>query len=375
MTTISQFRVSNIPLVLYDPVLGQYERTTSDTLEHILRTEHQLCAKVESLKKSKNVLAALVRAPAVITSRTIVISGHRLSVGAPGDDLAPFEASWHLIGYVSGLPELCGMNAHVADSILQAMINSVATDCYVEVRRVRNDPTVVKVFADVEGPSHAIIDQLKKKTFPCMGGVVRVKASVQINRSAPTMRSAFANLRVTIPRTPSNSSLTSSDGAMSRSTSASSLCSLSAPLHGSPAHLHSSPAHLHSSPAHLHSSLQGGPHEFIRKFCRSECVAQRTQTEHLLAACDGPLSRDALDDACDRAYEHWVRLLRLRVLASDPYPPHDEQEFLERMSFPTDPQELMRKLRYQERYALSQAEHELKHRHEQLAEIKRSFLE
>lgn len=391
MTTISQFRISNIPLVLYDPSTGQYERTTSDTLEHILRTEHHLFAKVESLKPARNAMAALVRAPAVIMDRSIMLSGHRLNVGAPGDARTPFEAGWYMIGYVSGLPESCtqssGMAGSVAGSVLQAMINSIATDCYVEVRKLRYDPTVVKVFADVEGGSHAIIDQLKKKTFPCQGGIVRIKASVQINRSAPTVNSMFANLRVSIPRTPSNSSMASlaSDAPVSRSASASSLCSLSERFPAqSPAGRHDFSIDLPginlrsvpSSPARGNggSPLSGGASEFIRRFCRSECAAQRTHAEHLLAACEGPLSRDALEDACDRAYDHWVRMLRLRVLASELYPPRDEQEFLQRMTSPTDPQELMRKLQQQERYALAQAENELTHRNAQLSEIKGSFL-
>jgi hypothetical protein len=184
MTTKSQYRVTNIPLAVYDPILGQYEKTTIDSLEHFLRNELQGVVTVDSLQQTKSTLVARVSAPASIADRVITLSGHRLHVGDHRG--RPMSVSWHMIGYVSGLPELLAQNANMAISVLQAMLNSVESENYVEVRHLRYDPTVLKLFADVEGTSTGILETIKRRSFACCGGVVRIKPSVQMNRSGPT---------------------------------------------------------------------------------------------------------------------------------------------------------------------------------------------
>jgi CO dehydrogenase/acetyl-CoA synthase beta subunit len=59
MTTKSQYRVTNIPLAVYDPILGQYEKTTIDSLEHFLRNELQGVVTVDSLQQTKSTLASV----------------------------------------------------------------------------------------------------------------------------------------------------------------------------------------------------------------------------------------------------------------------------------------------------------------------------
>lgn len=440
MTTKSQYRLTNIPIALYDPILGQYEKTTIDSLEHFLRNEFQGVVTVDSLQQTKSTLVARVSAPASIADRVITLSGHRLHVGDQRS--RAFGASWHMIGYVSGLPELLAQNSNMAISVLQAMLNSVESENYIEVRHLRYDPTVLKLFADVEGASTSVLETIKRRSFPCCGGVVRIKPSVQMNRSGPT---APLSARSPIPRSPSGS-----DGCVSRSTSASSLSSLGSrsPSRGDPhtpsfrsalmpsriitdlsllrTHDHDGvPRSLSSSPSAF--SLQSMPsllslasasapttptatttssapstpiapstgdtvsstppvtpsltfvndraayEETLQHYCRSECVAQNSYNERLMAACDTKLTREMLEDACDHAYEHWLRLLRLRVLLGSSGPVPSEQHMVEYMTTPIDPHNLMRILLYQERVATDCVRHELMERDAQLGEIKKAF--
>lgn len=425
MTTKSPYRITNIPLAVYDPVLGQYEKTTIDSLEHFLRNELQGIVTVDSLQQTKSTLVARVSAPASIADRVIMLSGHRLNVGDQRGRL--FDVSWHMIGYVSGLPELLAQNANMAISVLQAMLNSVESENYIEVRHLRYDPTVLKLFADVEGSGTGILETIKRRSFACCGGVVRIKPSVQMNRSGPT---APLSSRA-IPRSPSGS-----DGCVSRSTSASSLSSLGSrspsrgdahtPLfrsafapsriitdlsmlrmhdhEGTPRSL--SLSNLYSTPttpgmqttpstgdSQTASSADGSPampttlatpsltfvndrvayEETLRHYCRSECVAQNSYNERFMAACDTKLTREMLEDACDHAYEHWLRLLRLRVLLGSSGPPLSEQHMVEYMTTPVDPHNLTRILLYQERVATDCVRHELMEKEAQLGEIKKAF--
>lgn len=445
MTTKSQYRLTNIPLALYDPILGQYEKTTIDSLEHFLRNEFQCVVTVDSLQQTKSTLMARVSAPASIAERVITLSGHRLHVGDQRG--RAFGASWHMIGYVSGLPELLAQNSNMAISVLQAMLNSVESENYIEVRHLRYDPTVLKLFADVEGASTAVLETIKRRSFPCGGGIVRIKPSVQMNRSGPT---APLSARSTIPRSPSGS-----DGCVSRSTSASSLSSLGSrsPSRGDShtpsfrsaltpsriitdlsllrAHDHDGmPRSLSSSPSAFSlqsmpsmpsllslqsasapttptaatmssapstpiapstgdtvSSTQSTPstpsltfvndraayEETLQHYCRSECVAQNSYNERLMAACETKLTREMLEDACDHAYEHWLRLLRLRVLLGSSGSVPSEQHMVEYMTTPVDPHNLMRILLYQERVTTDCVRHELMEKDAQLGEIKKAF--
>lgn len=438
MTTKSQYRVTNIPLAVYDPILGQYEKTTIDSLEHFLRNELQGVVTVDSLQQTKSTLVARVSAPASIADRVITLSGHRLHVGDHRG--RPMSVSWHMIGYVSGLPELLAQNANMAISVLQAMLNSAESENYIEVRHLRYDPTVLKLFADVEGASTAILETIKRRSFPCCGGVVRIKPSVQMNRSGPA---APLGPRGSIPRSPSGS-----DGGVSRSTSASSLSSLgsrspsrgeahtplfrsalapsriitdlsmlrmhdhdgtprslslqslcslqsassapttpsaarSTPTTPSTATTSSTPG-TQTTPIFDDSSALAAPsitfvndrvayEETLRHYCRSECVAQNSYNERFIAACETKLTREMLEDACDHAYEHWLRMLRLRVLLGSSGPPLSEQHMVEYMTTPVDPHNLTRILLYQERVATDCVRHELMEKEAQLGEIKKAF--
>lgn len=113
--------------------------------------------------------------------------------------------------------------------------------------------------------------------------------------------------------------------------------------------------------------------ETLRHYCRSECVAQNSYNERLTAACETKLTREMLEDACDHAYEHWLRLLRLRVLLGSSGPVPSEQHMVEYMTTPVDPHNLTRILLYQERVATDCVRHELMEKDAQLGEIKKAF--
>ena len=106
-------------------------------MEHFLRNEFQCVVTVDSAADEEHADGAR-QLPASIAERVITLSGHRLHVGDQRG--RAFGASWHMIGYVSGLPELLAQNSNMAISVLQAMLNSVESENYIEVRHLRYDP-------------------------------------------------------------------------------------------------------------------------------------------------------------------------------------------------------------------------------------------